>query len=324
MENDIDYLSNPEKCKGCKIPSNLQLPSCCFQLHNSVNLKTNSSGNLAIFCNPYFLGNKTLFPLDAGFSYFEVPGATAPNAKILNTSSLWIDHGPTLDGKSANNNWVSVNIGQDIPNLYNQYRLVSAAITVRYIGKMEEASGVIGGAIIFNDTFRIGGNVEIQEGSSTSTYDYPLLAKYGNFDLAMDSFFHQENLCIEGIRALYFPIDNSYEEFQKITDMSSIKIRDNPLSVTGSVTTTVHVPSLEVNPDCFKSGFNWFIYILGAPASSQCFKLDIFCNFECLVNAEYADYMPVTYNWNNTSKLNRNRSILKVKKKPILKFNEYI
>ena len=55
---EFNYLNNllyPEKCKGVKIPSPIPVPSCSFQLHNSTTVSTNSSGNLAIMFNPFFL-----------------------------------------------------------------------------------------------------------------------------------------------------------------------------------------------------------------------------------------------------------------------------
>ena len=55
---NFDYLSNmlrPEKARGSKIPSQIPIPSCSFQLHNSIALKTNASGNLAFIMNPFFL-----------------------------------------------------------------------------------------------------------------------------------------------------------------------------------------------------------------------------------------------------------------------------
>ena len=50
-KNEYHYLNNllhPEKCKGVKIPSQIPVPSCSFQLHNCVTLRTNASGNLVI------------------------------------------------------------------------------------------------------------------------------------------------------------------------------------------------------------------------------------------------------------------------------------
>ena len=54
---NYEYLMNlmrPERAKGCKIPSQVPVPSCSFQMHNCVTIKTNSSGNCAFLFNPFF------------------------------------------------------------------------------------------------------------------------------------------------------------------------------------------------------------------------------------------------------------------------------
>ena len=94
-----------------------------------------------------------------------------------------------------------------IPNVYDQYRLVSASMVVKYIGRLDIVSGVIGGAIVYNDDPTIGAHFS-QGTNTTNVY----MAKYGNFDLAMDSFYHQEYMVLDGLRQLYFPLDNSFEE----------------------------------------------------------------------------------------------------------------
>ena len=38
------------------------MPSCSFQLHNSIALTTNSNGNLAIYFNPFFLASDNTDP----------------------------------------------------------------------------------------------------------------------------------------------------------------------------------------------------------------------------------------------------------------------
>ena len=55
---EYDYLHNllaPERCKGVKIPSAIPVPSCAFQMHNSVTLTTNETGFVCAMFNPYFL-----------------------------------------------------------------------------------------------------------------------------------------------------------------------------------------------------------------------------------------------------------------------------
>lgn len=111
-------------------------------------------------------------------------------------------------------------------------------------------------------------------------------SKYGNFDLAMDSFYHQENMPLEGLKMLYFPLDNSYENYVQ-TDLTG-KITNNNAGVQSNTNFIVK------DSDDLKSGFNFLIYTLGAPPSTTCFKMDVYCNFECLPSAEFMNYMPVS------------------------------
>ena len=54
--------------------------------------------------------------------------------------------------------------------------------------------------------------------------------------------------------------------------------------------------NMSADQDYYKSGFNQMIYVLGAPQKQACFKVDVYLNFECLPNAEFLNYMPITPN----------------------------
>ena len=320
---EFNYLNNllyPEKCKGVKIPSPIPVPSCSFQLHNSTTVSTNSSGNLAIMFNPFFLATNDVANDPIIFS--------STNAMSVETrlkyrtdllTSFFINNHDSLTGYESNNNWQPVNVFQMIPPVYNQYRLVSASIVVKYIGRLDIASGVIGGAIVFDETNTVGvvGKMATNDGEYTDDYKSvpSILEKYGNFDLAMDSFYYQENLCIEGMRQLYFPIDNSYEEYAKLLGPKVINVKmDNLASATN--------PTMYCDSDILKNGFKFMIYTLGAPPSSACFKVDIFCNFECLPNAEFLNYLPLSMNVDHITPEQKKEAQLIVQNKPIMKISE--
>ena len=312
--NYLNDLLYPEKCKGVKIPSLMPVPSCSFQLHNSVMLSTNSSGNLAIVFNPFLLVNKDNLVFN--------PRIDFNNGKnfienIEYVTSLYVNNSTSLDGRSNNDNFRLIDIGQSLPGVYTQYRLVSASITLKYIGRMDVTSGVIGGAIIFDDPKYIGCRYTLGIVSPFNTIRVkrsspnPYLAKYGNFDLALDSFYHQENTLLEGIRELYFPIDNSYEEYTKTLGISqtSLEIYD---AATNSFAFKVE------DVDNYKSGFNYFVYVLGAPATTACFKVDIYCNFECLPNSSFLNYLPLSMNAGTISNAEKKSAISIIQEKPIL------
>lgn len=310
----LENLIHPEKAKGCKIPTPIPVPSSSFQLHNSITLTTNSSGNLAFVLNPFYLYNIN----DNGAIYDkENTVFFKPNY----ISSLLFCNEDTLDGHTTTGNTFNpINIGQGIPNVYDQYRLVSASLIVRYIGRIDITSGVIGGAIVFDENREVpsSGILSIDTVATTLNTDCSWATKYANFDLAMDSFYHQENLCLEGLRMLYFPIDNTFEEYTKLagSSVSSIKPADNLGYSTG-----VKVLQSE---DYNKSGFNWMVYVLGAPPNSSCFKIDFYLNFECLPNATFLNYMPITPPCGFVGQQEKKESITIVQNKPVMKSNETI
>ncbi|MBO7693954.1 MAG: hypothetical protein J6T10_15145 [Methanobrevibacter sp.] len=317
QERNFDYLSNllkPEKAKGCKIPSQIPIPSCSFQLHNAITLTTNSSGNIAFIMNPFFLASNTI----VGQRLPNVEGNYTYVHKYL--TSAWLNNSDTLTGAAADDNWSPVDFGQTIPPVYDQYRLVSASLVVKYIGRLDNVQGLVGGAILYADNSAIGGQVQVAS-SATGAYD-PAgagtntvtegLSQYGNFDLAQDSYYHSENMTLEGVRELYFPIDNSFEEYMKVVDPSS--------GLDGN-TTDAGIELVAAN-DIFKSGFNWFFYATNAPPSTSCFKLDIYCNFECLPNAKYLNYMPVSLTPFTVPLEEKKKAILMAQDRPIMKSGE--
>lgn len=313
--SEYTYLNNllhPEKEKGVKIPSPIPVPSSAFQLHNTLTLSTNSSGNLAFVFNPFYLYDNTSLTSPISNGYNCIPQYS---------SSLWVNNSDTLTGQASDDNFKPINISQGIPPVYDQYRLVSASIVVRYIGRLDWVSGVIGGAIVYDDSRYVGEAYKV-EGYDTVFYSNNQLAKYGNFDLALDSFYHQENLCVEGLRQLYFPVDNSFEDYTKIwsSSLSSTNFFANIVSDAGLMSTM----SVTADEDYYKSGFNFLTYVLGAPANQNCFKVDIYCNFECLPNAAFLNYMPISPPAPCVDAVTKRQSIAVVQEKPISKATEII
>ena len=338
----MNNLLVPEKCKGGKIPSPIPVPSCSFQLHNCVTLSPNSNGNIAILFNPYFLASNEWGTSDMDITKVEkfysadgrvFNGADIPEAGQMvyaptMVTSLLVNRSDGLTGTEFNSHFLPININQSIPPVYDQYRLVSASVVVKYIGRLDIVSGVIGGAIVFDENQALNGFGHLLYGDGTKTVNElkvpdsiktfynNSIGKYGNFDLAMDSFYHQENLCLEGIRELYFPLDNSYEEYSKLINENAV----SDACITGPGN---NVPSIDLNYDQYKSGFNFFIYTLGAPTGS-CLKLDIYCNYECLPSASFLNYMPISVSTYGMSNQEKKDMIAKVQEKPILKAGETI
>ncbi len=233
-DNYYDALVRPESSKGSKIPSTIPVPSSSFQLHSQTLVTPNSNGNALIMFNPFYLATSSANPVPQTNSTFFVN----------NHSSLTGSGSPTAGTTTA------VAVGQWIPSVYNAYRLVSASIVVKYIGDLMSVKGVIGGAIVFDSNV-----VPTAIGSANTNLD-----KYGDFNLAMDSYYYQENLTLNGIRELYFPLDNTYEQY--------------------------------LTPGTSKNGFAFVVYIQDGVASVPNYKVDIFCNYEALPDSAYLNYIP--------------------------------
>jgi hypothetical protein len=238
QNNDyLDSLIRPEITKGSKIPTTIPVPSSSFQLHSSATFSPNSLGHAAIVFNPFFLSS---------------------NTSVNPPSTMYLNNNAALTGGASSNFFLALDIGQVIPAVYNEYRLVSASVVIRYIGRLDIVQGVIGGAIVFDNNVS---NTAV-DGVTVNA----AIAKYGNFNLAQDSYYFQENMTLNGIRELYFPLDTTYEQYRQMS-------------------TTINDP---------KTGFAFVIYLqdgvyqLGAPN----YKVDIYCNYECLPDATFLNYIP--------------------------------
>lgn len=283
---NYDYLSNllcPEKARGSKVPSQIPIPSCSFQMKNSVTLTTNSSGCVALFMNPFFLANSSVIG-----THSAVPElANGDRWFAQYASSVWVNNANSLTGNGPDSEWYAVNLGQTLPAVYDQYRVVSGSLTVRYIGRLDAVQGEIGGAIFCENVNTFGGkNAGSEEllPQNTAPTRARDLNKYGNFDYAEDAVYSKRNMTLEGMRLLYFPLDNSYEEFAKVATDQDIEI--------DRFSTEVWQEWNQVGKK--QNGFNWFFWCRGGPFNSPCFRVDICLNFECLPSSSFLNYMPVT------------------------------
>ena len=230
-ESEKEYMTSllyPESSRGSKIPSPIPVPSSSFQLHSSQILATNASGNLAIMFNPFYLES------------------------VSANSTVFVNNNANLTGNASSPHFTATNFGQTIPAVYGEYRVVSASIVIKYIGRLDVVQGVIGGAVVFDN-----GVSQTALGAIN-----PNLSRYGDYNLAMDAYYTQENLTLNGMRILYFPLDNTYEQYQ-------------PMG-TG------------VN------GFGMFAYVYGGVPSATAYKVDIYVNYECLPDAAFLNYMPTS------------------------------
>lgn len=289
-EQNYDYLQGllyPEKSQGIRIPSQIPQPTSCFQWKSSFMLTTNENGCLFFYYNPFFLYDEST--IGKIFSARKPIGTIEQYYFAQYLSSFWFTDGRLLDGIYKDTPTLyCVDIKQGIPNLYDTYRLVSASLVMKYVGILEEAQGVVGGGIDFTDFNLIGGKQYVY---NNQPYDPShIMIKFRTKDFNSFTFFDNirhltystENNVLEGLRLLYFPIDNKSDQFIKIFngDGGTGFWKKNDLSF---------IPSI----DQYRPGFNWVGYVQNGPPSSK-YKLDIVCNYEAVPRAEYLNYIPIS------------------------------
>lgn len=183
-DNYLTDLLYPEFAENAKIPVDFPIPTSSFQLHQNFGITTNTLGNFALIMNPFYL---------------EAAAIPASTATFLNVDV-------SLTGIASSNFFAGLNAGTTIPlTIYQRYRVVSASIQIRYIGRLDASSGILGGAITFEDIPN--GTIGVAPGA---------LARYGNFSFIEQSYYNTRANSLDGLRLLYVPVDQSAALFQNV------------------------------------------------------------------------------------------------------------
>lgn len=181
-ESYLEALLYPEYAVAARIPRIIPVKAAAFKATYEYRFQCSTIGTFAFIFNPYV---------------FIASGGT--------TSPFYLNNVGSLIGNASSNNFVSTDIGWNISTIYSEACLVSHSVTVEAQVNSNTNSGTIVAGIIHDPLV-----VEATIGNSN-----PNLAKYGNFTLARTGFFNDSvNINqVSGIRAIGFPIDNSFEEF---------------------------------------------------------------------------------------------------------------
>ena len=312
-EDKNEYINNllfPENRKNTKIPDLIPLPSSTFQLHNTKFFGT-FTGDAVIMFNPFFLYPNTL--LNQNQQHYLPYGKKITNVSLSELGYAYNIVFLTTFLKTENNFSFSSykqnpyksairpsNFNQDIYPLYSKYRLVSASIVVKYIGPMEQACGKIGGLIVTDKNDFVSGEFNIigehwGEYANLVNFNYDYL-DYNNVNSLYN---YKEFNILDGMRIIYYPIDNSFEEYVSLFSYENI--------VGFGEDATGFYAKCDKN---LKNGFNFLIYIIGGPNGLGMFKVDTYCNFECLPNDLFMQYLPVDLNINSMTNEEKKEAIL--------------
>jgi hypothetical protein len=340
-EDKIKYLNsllNPEQYKDVKIPSTIPIPSCTYSFHTNFIAQPDDNGVFRYIINPNFLYKKRLSELNANNQYVTEDGTIIDSSFIgyakgyysIDYLSSGVQFNKLYDGVdkesfpgSLQSN--SINLKQYIPDIYLKYRLVSASVIIKYIDKLEKSSGILGGTIVIDKLDQIFGHGTVKPAKDIHSYIGEIMdkniCKYYDIKLIRNTFYYKEVNCIDGLKLVYFPIDNTYEEFVDVIDIDDIT-SFNVYSA-GEKWGVGNIPrfNFKLNNN-YKGGFYFYFFTEGGTPSTK-YKVDLYCNFECLPNLDKFNYL--SYNINNMNITNNEKQeiINIIQNKPINKIKDF-
>ena len=324
---NYDYLNTllyPEKSRGCKIPTQMPLWSTTFNFKRTYTFTTNNNGGYLGFFNPFFLMTDCANPIYYKFHDEVTDTDQAIWCLIMGTCVQipWnLIDGTTIMPNNAQT--PSIYVGQNIPNIYSSFRLVSGSLNLRYIDSYSDTAGYMFGAIINSPISQVCGRFfeatvsdsppPAPDPDTLIKWNTVNIYKWGNPNNVRQLPYYREKSCLEGIRLLYYPSDNSYEEFMPILTPKDFKIR----RYKGLMPDNFYYPSIIPNNiNLFKDSFEWVFGVYNSEPHTT-FYVDINLNFECLVNSEYNDIIPSTKDNLLCSLEDHKNALLKIKNQAV-------
>jgi hypothetical protein len=242
--NYLYGLKFPEIAHDIRMDSEYPILSATYHRHFTCQLQTNASGNGALLFNPFFQQdvNNTL----SGLQWDNVAGVnlTTPEATTGYTA-------------------ISMNSVRVPVSTYSSYRLVSCSLKMLANASLTTATGIFGLGVanllyVPNSISGVGSTNVLQAGAYTVQ---------ANVDQTL--YFKQANVARqEEIRAIYYPLDPTFEMF-----VGTNYTRSNLLATE-------------------ETDFYFVGYASALPASSF-ITLEIDLNFECTINPLAQGYIPV-------------------------------
>lgn len=293
--NYLEDLLDPINRKGVKMPSKMPCPTCSFQLHNEYSVYVNNRGYTATIVNPFFL--TSIQPQDR----IPYKNGGSPSTKeikeiefIKPPNQAWALDDSNFDGTRPgieSNTDPAFNMQFSIPPIYTFYRVVSACAQLYYTGNVTEAQGLVGGAISTEKFLGIAAEVRyVYEDDTTTRYlSKPPENIYDAFMLSRirQNVYSAENNALDGIKMLYFPLDNSFAEFKPVISRNNVQCKKGYL--VGDARPII------VGPE--QTGFNWTFYVTGGPLNARnVYKFEYWINYECIPDSKFLNYIPVSIN----------------------------
>ena len=352
----LDMMLNPDIYKFIKIPSVYELPTCTFYYHQYYNQILGDEGKCTVVFNPFFLYYEDLEQIKIFDNPTDLPESYMYDLNFYNNNGLKVT-GEDIEDASSNlygdcyaplfltsylmststtnkedmdkNFYYPENLHQTIPRFYDKYRLVSSCIKVTFNGNLSESKGRIGCGIILNEDNYVAGRIfgAFWKGGSYETLNVSRpyndnLIQFNPDKALTSSFYYKINPCHKGIKMVYFPPDNSYEQFISPLDAKNLylnkrEIKDTNVRAVSSVENTLQAKNN------YKNGFKFLIKTFDLPLNTK-ITVDISCNYECIPNSLFLNVLPLNATNFKLNLKDKKDVINVIMKKPILDLEENI
>lgn len=291
----LEDLLDPINRKGVTLPSKIPTATCSFQLHNEFPFNLNTRGYYAILINPFFLTSikaGDIIPYKNGDS--PRPEKITELEFVRPPNQVWKVGDSYYGGAAENDPYVDACDGMQfsIPPIYTSYRVVSACAQLSYTGNVTEAQGIVGGEINLQKfqglsatifyVFESGDKIPLTSEAPAGISSVFPLKRMGQ------SIYSIENNVLEGVKMLYFPLDNSFTEFKPVMTANNVQCKRGYRRVgTGR--------PLITGPE--QDGFNWIFYVAqGKPNDQNSYKIEYWINYECIPDSKFLNYIPIAIN----------------------------
>jgi len=253
----LEALLYPEYVIGARVPRIIPVKAAAYKSTYEFRFQASTLGTFCLVLQPF-----------------------VHNIQASGLGNFWVNNDNTLTGNGASNFFTTKDLGYFINPIYSESCLVSHSIVVDAQVNSNTNSGTLVSGIVHDPAIMRTGMGAISG----------VLAKYGDFTLARTGFFNDSvNInSSPGIRAIGFPIDNSFEEF-------------NNAVVSGAQE---------------RPGFAHVFTGIGLTPSTT-ILVKVTANWECLPDPAFVNIMPTSYSPKYMGSEEKSSIIQKVQRNPI-------
>lgn len=277
---DVVYRDN----LTIKAPSIVPIPTSTFAFKETYFTKPNEQGNIAFCWNPNYLGSNQ-----------EIQALVDSNVNPLRSgffSCLYENNHESLTGNGVNTNWHAVTyrrINQD----FSKYRLTSACLKIKYIGKVLNQSGQFSACASFMEFPRtactLQNDINIPSTYPLHQFAHPQLDALGDFDVIRQGQWAKSVSIVQqpdGITVVWLPVDS----------LSSVFV-DNADTIDTKELTTVYPEGMtQAVWKCKNANMTFDLCGFGISSESNINTIcvEAYYNYEILVREEQMPYFRPT------------------------------